>query len=47
LMFYEFRNVPWLAKRVAITQGPSVSAFVTLRALEPLKVERLPFHRLW
>ena len=43
LMFHGFRNVPWLAKRVAITQLPSVSAFVTLRALEPLKMERLPF----
>ena len=33
LLFESYRAVPWLARRVAVTQLPSVNALVTLRAL--------------
>ena len=32
-LFANYREVPWIIRRVSITRHPSVSSFVTLRAL--------------
>jgi CHAT domain-containing protein len=42
-LFASYRNVPWLARRVAITQVPSIASFVTLRALPPGPAARRAF----
>lgn len=38
-----YRQVPWLARKVAVAYLPSVSALVTLRALPPTQGRRDPF----
>jgi CHAT domain-containing protein len=43
LLFAEYRAVPWLAKRVAITQLPSANAMLALRALPAPSAARKPF----
>jgi CHAT domain-containing protein/tetratricopeptide (TPR) repeat protein len=42
LLFSGYREVPWLAKRVAIAQLPSVGSLQTLRTVPPPKEGRLP-----
>lgn len=42
-LFAPYRDVPWLARQVAIVQVPSVSALVTLRSLSPTSAPRRPF----
>ncbi len=39
----QFRQVPWLARKVAVAYLPSVSALVTLRALPSTRSQREPF----
>ncbi|MCX7180644.1 MAG: CHAT domain-containing protein, partial [Proteobacteria bacterium] len=39
----QFRQTPWLARKVAIAYVPSISALVTLRALPASKGQRDPF----
>jgi CHAT domain-containing protein len=39
----QYRQVPWLARKVAVSYLPSVSALVTLRALQPGSANRAPF----
>lgn len=39
----QFRQVPWLARKVAVAYLPSVSALVTLRAVPTSKLRRDPF----
>jgi hypothetical protein len=41
--FLGYRNVPWLAKDIAITQIPSVTALVSLRSLPPANPTRKNF----
>ncbi len=41
--YVEYRNVPWLVRRHAITQVPSVNALVTLRALPARTDKTLSF----
>ena len=43
LLFESYRDVPWLARQVAVTQLPSVNALVTLRALPPGDTHRRAF----
>ena len=43
LLFAGYRSAPFLARDVAITQIPSVSSLVTLRALATANVSRRPF----
>jgi CHAT domain-containing protein len=43
LLFGNYRDVPWLARQVAVTQLPSVNALVTLRALPPGDANRRMF----
>lgn len=38
-----YRNVPWLARKLAIVNVPSVSALVSLRAVGSSKAQRAPF----
>ena len=40
--FETYRQVPWLARQMAVAYTPSVTAFARLRALPPSKVERKP-----
>jgi CHAT domain-containing protein len=42
-LFSEYRDVPWLARRHAVTTLPSLSALVTLRQLPPGPRNRRPF----
>jgi CHAT domain-containing protein len=42
-MFSEYRRVPWLIRRVSVTQLPSATALVTLRSLPPGNPARRPF----
>ena len=39
----QFRQTPWLARKVAIAYVPSISALVTLRSLPAIKGQRDPF----
>ncbi len=39
----QFRQTPWLARKVAIAYVPSISALVTLRALPAIQGQRDPF----
>jgi CHAT domain-containing protein len=39
----QFRQVPWLARKVAIAYAPSISALVTLRSLPAIRGLRDPF----
>jgi CHAT domain-containing protein len=39
----QFRQTPWLARKVAIAYAPSISALVTLRLLPAIKGQRDPF----
>ena len=39
----QFRQVPWLARKLAVAYVPSISALVTLRALPPIRGPREPF----
>lgn len=39
----QFRQMPWLARQVAVAYVPSISALVTLRGLPPIKQRRDPF----
>ena len=41
--FSEYRDIPWLAKRVAVEQMPSVTALTALRSLKPGNAARKPF----
>ncbi len=43
LRFKEYRQVPWLIRKVSITRLPSASALLTLRALPPPDPDRDPF----
>lgn len=43
LLFGEYKNVPWLIRKVAVTQVPSVNALVALRALPAGERERAAF----
>lgn len=43
LLFGEYRGVPWLLRKAAVTQLPSVNALSALRKLAPAARERLPF----
>jgi CHAT domain-containing protein len=42
-LFAPYRDVPWLARRVAVTQLPSTASLVTLRALPKTTAARQPF----
>ncbi|MEK7878739.1 MAG: CHAT domain-containing protein, partial [candidate division NC10 bacterium] len=42
-LFSRYREVPWLARRYAVTQLPSVGALATLRRLRPSDPGRRPF----
>ena len=39
----QFRQTPWLTRKVAIAYMPSISALVTLRALQAIQGQRDPF----
>jgi CHAT domain-containing protein len=39
----QFRQTPWLARKVAIAYAPSISALVTLRSLPAITAQREPF----
>ena len=41
--FSEYRQVPWLVRKVAVVQLPSVSSLATLRALPSGRADRRPF----
>lgn len=41
--FTEYRHVPWLARQIAITQLPSVTALASLRRLPPPSADRRAF----
>jgi CHAT domain-containing protein len=41
--FSELKSVPWLAKRIAMAQLPSVSSLITLRTQSAPKLDRTPF----
>jgi len=41
--FSSYRAVPWLARRLAVSQLPSVASLVTLRGLPPPPARRQPF----
>jgi CHAT domain-containing protein len=41
--FSEYRDVPWLIRRTALTQLPSISALATLRTLPPGNAQRRAF----
>src|SRR6185503_5947633 len=43
LRFAGYRDVPWLARRVAIAQLPAVNTFVTLRSLPPIAGARAAY----
>ena len=43
VLFANYRNVPWLIRKVSITRQPSVSTFVTLRSLPQANPERKAF----
>jgi CHAT domain-containing protein len=43
LLMSQYRQVPWLARQVAVAYLPSVSALVTLRALPAAQSRRDPF----
>jgi CHAT domain-containing protein len=43
LMFAGYRAVPWLVRKEAISQYPSASAFLLLRAIEMKATDRQPF----
>lgn len=43
LLFSGYKQVPWLIRRAAITQVPSVNAFTVLRRMPPAARERRPF----
>ena len=43
LLFAEYRDVPWLARQVAVVQLPSVNSLVRLRALPPGNPARRAF----
>ncbi len=43
MLFRNYRNVPWLIRKVSITRQPSVSSFVTLRSLPVGNHERRAF----
>jgi CHAT domain-containing protein len=43
LLFAHYQNVPWLVRRVAITQMPSTNTLVTLRALPAANPARAAF----
>lgn len=43
LPFAPYRQVPWLARKVAVAYLPSISNLVTLRALGPAQANRTPF----
>lgn len=42
-LFTAYRGVPWLVKRYAVTQLPSVNALATLRSLPPARADRAAF----
>ena len=42
-LFANYKNVPWLARKAAITQLPSVASLATLRAMPVASVGRKPF----
>jgi CHAT domain-containing protein len=42
-MFGEMRSVPWLARKIAVTDIPSATALVRLRALPPASAKREAF----
>lgn len=39
----QFRQTPWLARKLAVAYMPSISALVTLRSLSPINGQRDPF----
>jgi CHAT domain-containing protein len=39
----QFRDTPWLARKLAVAYVPSIAALVTLRALPPIQGQRDPF----
>lgn len=43
LLFSGYKEVPWLIRRAAITQVPSVNALTVLRRMPPAARERRPF----
>ncbi|MGD9043260.1 MAG: CHAT domain-containing protein [Desulfobacterales bacterium] len=43
VLFSNYRDVPWLIRKVSITRQPSVSSFVTLRSLPQGSAERKAF----
>ncbi len=43
LPFAGYRDLPWLAKQVAVAQLPSVTALASLRSLKPGPAQRRPF----
>ncbi len=43
LAFAGYAKVPWLIRRVAVSQMPSVASLITLRALPPGRADRRPF----
>jgi CHAT domain-containing protein len=42
-LFTGYRDVPFLAREIAVSQAPSVSALLSLRRLAPHSAERRPF----
>jgi CHAT domain-containing protein/tetratricopeptide (TPR) repeat protein len=43
ILFANYKSVPWLARKIAVTQLPSVASLSTLRALPPGNPNRQPF----
>lgn len=43
VLFANYRNVPWLIRKVSITRQPSVSSFITLRSLPQGNPKRRAF----
>ncbi len=42
-LFQEYRQVPWLARKLAVSYTPSVTAFAQLRTLPAARANRKPF----
>ena len=43
VLFANYRNIPWLIRKVSITRLPSVSSFITLRSIPEGEPNRKPF----
>jgi CHAT domain-containing protein len=43
MLFDQYRDAPWLIRKVSTARIPSASAFVMLRSIPPVEVDRRPF----